>query len=645
MKSSLLLCAFLASQVVFAQLPGWTYKQAIGIQENLGVASSDFQIELTVNTQSLVTSGFMLASGNDIRFTDSCTGGTNFSYWIESGMNTTDTKIWVHLDTLAANATKVVYMHYGNSMAAPASAILGTFIGPHSATDLNMGGVNGGSPNTQRGYRFSAAEDLLVTSLGRREPNGTTRYITLFDFNTQAIVTQMQIGGAANTYSYAPLPAPMWMTPGTEYVLQQFQDAGDNYYYISSNQQLNAALNFVEMRYCNSCTQNTFPSNTLAQTLYGIPDMEFYTKNELSIMPTIVFDPQLTLSLVSTASLCWGDTAIVAMNPDNGQGPYTTLWTGDSISNPTNQFLEANPTQSQTYYVSVTDACGNSTLDSVEMIVNPLPVVSIASSDPLVCAGEFAELSVSDSTLVYLWSDGTTTNDTLVVMPFSTTLYSVTVTDSNACMFTAEIQQEVNVPILATQNVTLCANAIYTFNGNSYSADGIYVDTLVGITNCDSIVTTNLTFEAPVDTSVALVGTTLKATPSADGYQWIDCATGNPISGETSADFPLVASGYYAVVVTVGSCSDTSACFDASWLGVEVADLVENVKVYPNPSQGVFKITSSISQDVQFVDASGKLLELVALEAGKEQTVHFEKYDSGLYFIVSRTKVVRVVLD
>ena len=53
-------------------------------------ALSDYQILLTLDTQTLVNQGKMQPDGDDIRFTDE--DDLNLlNYWIESGMNTTST--------------------------------------------------------------------------------------------------------------------------------------------------------------------------------------------------------------------------------------------------------------------------------------------------------------------------------------------------------------------------------------------------------------------------------------------------------------------------------------------------------------------------------------------------------------------------
>ena len=56
--------------------------------------------------------------------------------------------------------------------------------------------------NSQRGFSFSPNENILMTALGKREPNGTLRTVTLWYNATQSIVAQTQVAGAAGVYGY-----------------------------------------------------------------------------------------------------------------------------------------------------------------------------------------------------------------------------------------------------------------------------------------------------------------------------------------------------------------------------------------------------------------------------------------------------------
>lgn len=122
-----ILLIFIFSVQAHAQLTGYAYKDAIKVHENAGNQAINYQVLLTVNTAALVSAGKMQASGNDIRFSKDCTGSTLLNYYIESGMNSTATKIWVEIDTLPASSDYLMYMWYGNSAATAASSFANTF--------------------------------------------------------------------------------------------------------------------------------------------------------------------------------------------------------------------------------------------------------------------------------------------------------------------------------------------------------------------------------------------------------------------------------------------------------------------------------------------------------------------------------------
>jgi hypothetical protein len=77
---------------------------------------------------------------------------------------------------------------------------------------------------------------------------------------------------------------------------------------------------------------------------------------------------------------------------------------------------------------------------------------------------------------------------------------------------------------------------------------------------------------------------------------------------------------------------------------VQELDFVENIAVFPNPNNGVFTVQSSLSQTVVLTDALGHLIQTVELTSGQAQQLELKELNSGVYFLVSRTKVVRVVI-
>ncbi|MEM5881933.1 MAG: DUF2341 domain-containing protein [Candidatus Aenigmatarchaeota archaeon] len=108
-------------------LSGWQYRIPITIRENSGNTLTDYQVLVTINTQNLISQGKMRNDCGDIRFIDS-DGSILLNYWIESGCNTTNTRIWVKVPNIPANSQKTIYLYYGNPSATSMSNGTSTFI-------------------------------------------------------------------------------------------------------------------------------------------------------------------------------------------------------------------------------------------------------------------------------------------------------------------------------------------------------------------------------------------------------------------------------------------------------------------------------------------------------------------------------------
>src|SRR6188474_3175587 len=107
----------LVSLRMYAQPAGWSYSAPYQIVNNVASTVTNYQASVTVNTQALISAGQMQPTGNDIRFGKDCAGNNLYNYWIESGLNTTTTVIWVKIDTLFPSAARTFYLFYGNSSA------------------------------------------------------------------------------------------------------------------------------------------------------------------------------------------------------------------------------------------------------------------------------------------------------------------------------------------------------------------------------------------------------------------------------------------------------------------------------------------------------------------------------------------------
>jgi len=113
----------LFSKIALTQQSSWyydnlLYRRAITIDNSQNPNNlNDYQVLITMDTQSLISEGKMSSDCSDLRFTGYNGEGAQIEipYWIESGCNTPDTKIWVKVPSIPANGYATVYAYYGNT--------------------------------------------------------------------------------------------------------------------------------------------------------------------------------------------------------------------------------------------------------------------------------------------------------------------------------------------------------------------------------------------------------------------------------------------------------------------------------------------------------------------------------------------------
>ena len=118
-------------------------------------------------------------------------------------------------------------------------------------------------------------------------------------------------------------------------------------------------------------------------------------------------------------------------------------------------------------------------------------------------------------------------------------------------------------------------------------------------------------------------------------YQWIDCSTGSAISGETGQSFTPTANGDYAVVITNGSCTDTSACTAIFNIGINEIPNTLVLSAYPNPTTGQVVISMKEMQNeltVNVLNITGKIVSTNHYEQTKSLEMNIDGAD-GVYFI------------
>jgi hypothetical protein len=149
----------------------------------------------------------------------------------------------------------------------------------------------------------------------------------------------------------------------------------------------------------------------------------------------------LPIIAVNSGSICAGQSFTII---PTGASTYTYSGGSDVVM----------PTSDASYTVTGADAngCENTTVSTVT--VNALPNITATTNNTLLCTGETATLSVSGAS-TYTWS---TTDNTanIVVSPTVQTTYTVEGSDSNGCVGSTSL----------TQDVSLCTG-IESLNNNS----------------------------------------------------------------------------------------------------------------------------------------------------------------------------------
>ena len=224
--------------------------------------------------------------------------------------------------------------------------------------------------------------------------------------------------------------------------------------------------------------------------------------------------------------------------------------------------------------------------------------------------------------------------------------YTATLTAANGCDSIVTLHLTVNQPVTAADSINICERELpYTWNGVVFEDEGTESVTLTASNGCDSLVTmtvavTRINTEVEWNVTPENFNFLAAAQDNAE-YQWIDCSTNEPIEGATQQQyFPLV-SGSYACIITLGGCTDTTDCVDAS-VGIYEMCCGE-IRCYPNPTTGMVNVQCTMNNvqlknaEIQVLDMYGRLLDVVETQnfVTQQQTTQIDlsRYASGIYFI------------
>lgn len=304
-------------------------------------------------------------------------------------------------------------------------------------------------------------------------------------------------------------------------------------------------------------------------------------------------------------SAATGITVVAVTAPTVVLGNDTAFCIGGMVTldamNTGNSYLWSDATTAQTlvvsatgtYDVQVTDANGCVGIDSIDIIVNSLPMVALGA-DTAQCAGTVT-LDAMNAGSTYTWSDATTAQ-TLVVSATGT--YDVVVTDANGCMGVDSIDVTINA--LPVADITTSPTMLCIYN-------------------------------LPVTLTTSPAGGTITGTG-------VVGSTFDPQTAGAGTFYP-----YYTYTDANGCTGVDSIQVDVDLcLGIN-AVAANVISVYPNPAgNNLFIDLTGLNETVVFsmIDVAGKLVLDQQIIGGSVVNIDLSSVDKGMYMIQVRNESV-----
>ncbi|MEO5642774.1 MAG: PKD domain-containing protein [Bacteroidia bacterium] len=328
-----------------------------------------------------------------------------------------------------------------------------------------------------------------------------------------------------------------------------------------------------------SPVQTTATANGLAAGSYTciITDANLCT---FTISVTITQPPALIATTSSVQSTCGNPNGTATVNISGGTPTYTISWSTSPVQTTTT----ATGLLAGNYTVTVEDANSCSVTATVTVINAGSPTATITSSTDVSCFGVSngdATVTAGSGTAPYSYSWNTTpVQNTTIATGLSAGLYTVTVTDANACTATAVVTIT-EPPALtissSTTDVGCFGNATGTASvivnggspGYSYSWNtspvqvtanaaaivaGSYTCTVTDNNGC--IITQSVTITEPPQLTIAVAGFNVTCFSACNGQLVVIPNGGTPnyaFSWSTGCNMPScnnICAGTYTVDVT-----------------------------------------------------------------------------------------------
>lgn len=188
---------------------------------------------------------------------------------------------------------------------------------------------------------------------------------------------------------------------------------------------------------------------------------------------SVGIEQSLSVNVASNSPICTWETITLF---ENGGDATAWNWTGPNGFNSTEQnpvLTNANSLNAGTYTVVVSNGTSCTNTASVEVVVNPLPIIIAGANSP-VCEGETINLTeTGNKATTWNWTGpnsftSTDQNPTITVASLAAAgKYYVTGTDDNGCMRLDSVE----VVVQDTPDITATPNSPDCVNGDNGSID------------------------------------------------------------------------------------------------------------------------------------------------------------------------------
>jgi len=311
------------------------------------------------------------------------------------------------------------------------------------------------------------------------------------------------------------------------------------------------------------------------------------TKNNLIVVSE---SPDATIIVNGATTFCEGDSVLLSAS---GTAIYQWYFEGNAIPGATDSQMYAALTGTYALAVANSIGCTDSSSNGISVLADPIPVASISiNGNSEICDGDSVEL-VAGQAVAYEWFiDGVLINaDSNTYWAAESGSYIVVMVNSAGCSDSLINPANIIVNLLPDATITP-------------------VDTL-----CEN--------SAPVNLESA-----------SQGGVW----AGTGVAG-TTFDPSAVGSGTYTVSYSV---QDPNGCSNSSTIDIQVMQCVgllplsvEDMKLYPNPTDGMMALDLSLFQnslEVTILNVEGEELIQVLL-GGTQNTVDLHSMSPGIYFV------------